>query len=389
MQVSHRNCQVKRSLRISSASFGERPVLGRFFHPEDHESLVLSYRLWQTKFGGAPSVLGRMVMLDGRAHRVVGVAPAEFRFPVDAEAWSSLELSPQRMASSERGNNMNLLLVCRLSAGTTPEQARERVNLYVTALKAQSGGDAGDLIHLGYFIDISSFAEHVSGDLRSPLSLLWAASLVVLLAGCANVAALLLSRTASRNREVAVRLALGATRPRILRQLVIESLLLGLLGGHLRRGTRRCRDFIVDRRGDSPERTLGIGSPRWPADALWAGPVADLRPGLRACSAFQLLRTNQISAMRRWGKHRFQSVFVGAQTAAALVLLVGAGLLLRSLWAVEQVHPGFDAENLSTARLVKPDGDPGFVERFNTELQSRPGIESAALSIRCLLPVTT
>jgi len=360
--------------------FDERPKLGRFFVPQDREALVLSYRLWQTRFGGESSVLGRMVVLDGNAHRVVGVAGPDFHFPVDAEAWTPLELSPQRMSLSERGNNMVLELVCRLRPGVTPKQAAERVNLYVKALKSPGAPDARDLTHLGYFIDLGSFAEYVAGDLKRPLSLLWTASLVVLLAGCANVAALLLSRVASRNREIAIRLAVGATRSRILRQLVIESLLLGLLGGlfgiALASGAVSSITHLAIPQRELLELT---GLDLWLmlyglAISMVCGLVFGLVPAL------QLLRPNQFSGMRRWGKHRFQSFYVGAQTAAALVLLVGAGLLLRSLWAVEQVRPGFDAENLSTARLVKPAGDPGFVERFNTELQAQPGKESAALA---------
>lgn len=360
--------------------FGERPMLGRFFVPEDRETVVLAYRTWQSRFGRDPSVLGRLVTLDGRPHRIVGVAPAEFQFPVDAEAWTPLEISPQRMSLSERGNNMILRLVCRLRAGVTLEQAAGRVGLYVKTLKAPGAADARDLTDLGYFIDLGSFAEYIAGDLKRPLSLLWAASLIVLLAGCANVAALLMSRAAGRSREIAIRLAVGATRSRILRQLVIESLLLGLLGGlfgiALAAGGISLLSRVAIPRNELLELTsldgrlmlYGLGL------SVACGLVFGLAPAL------QLLRRNPASGMRRWSKHRFQSVFVGMQTAAALVLLVGAGLLLRSLWAVEQVRPGFDAENLSTARLIKPAGDPGFVERLDAELQSRPGKVSAAIA---------
>jgi putative ABC transport system permease protein len=211
--------------------FGQQPLAGRFFVPQDRESTVLSYRLWQTQFGGDKSALGRAIALDGQPYRIVGIAPAGFQYPPTTQLWTSLTLDPKRMQAQERGNNMNLALFARLRDSVTPQQGANRVNLYVAALKAQGSPDAADLTKLGYFIDLDSFAHYLSGDLRRPLWLLWAAALVVLFTGCANVAVLLLSRVAGRRREVAIRLSLGATRLQIVRQLLVESLLLGAMGG--------------------------------------------------------------------------------------------------------------------------------------------------------------
>lgn len=365
--------------------FGERPRAGRFFTPEDRESVVLSHGLWKAQFGGEDTVIGRVMMLDGQPHRIVGVAPASFRFPVDAQAWTPLVLSPARLR--ERGNNMNLAIFARLKEGVTPAQAEDRVNRYVAALKSPVDGEAPAMAKLGYFVDLEPFAGHVAGDLRRPLWLLWAAALAVLFNGCATVAALLLSRVAGRKREMAIRLSLGATRLQILRQLLVESLLLGALGGAfgvlvaagalslLTRVSIPGRRLLELVTLDSQLMLYGL------ALALASGLVFGLAP------AVQLLRESQSEAIRRGARHGFQNLFVTAQVAAALMLLVGTGLLLRSFWALQQVRPGFDPAHVGTAYFIKPKDDPGFITRLETRLASSPGVQSSALAFP--LPFTS
>ncbi len=359
------------------AVFGERPMAGRFFSAEDRESAILSHRLWQAQFGGDPSVLGKVLMLDGQPHRIVGIAPPNFRFPADAQLWTPLELTAQRLA--ERGNNMNLALFARLRDGVSPEQAADRVNRHVGGVMS-SGADGQELAKLGYAIDLEPFSRYVAGDLQRPLWLLWAAALLVLFTACANVAALLLARTAARQREMAIRLALGAARPQILRQLMVESLLLGGLGGlfglliaalalsFLTQMTIPGRQMLelvaLDRRLMLYALGLSLGS----------GLLFGLAP------AIQLLRSSQTSAMRRWARHRFQNVFVAAEVAVAVVLLVSTGLLVRSLRALAEVRPGFEPAGVTTAFLIKPTNDPGFLARLEAELRVSPGVEAAALA---------
>ena len=207
--------------------FGTAPALGRFLNSEDRHHLVLSYDMWQTQFGGDAGVIGRAVMLDEVPYRIVGVAPKEFRFPAEAEAWCPLILSGDRL--TRRGWNMDLLVLARLRTGVAAAQAAGRVNRYIAGVAVQPGG--ADLAKRGYGVDLDPLAAYVAGELRQPLWLLWTAAFVVLLTGCANVAGLLLTRSASRRREIAVRISVGATRWQIVRQLLLESLALGLLGG--------------------------------------------------------------------------------------------------------------------------------------------------------------
>ncbi len=358
--------------------FREQPLAGRFFAPEDQHGVVLSYRFWKAQFGGDLSVIGRPILLDGQPHRVIGVAGAGFQYPANAQLWTPLVLAPDRLR--RRGYNMNLAVFARLRDDVTPAQAADRVKRYVAALKSADSGEAHELAKLGYFIDLGSFAHYVAGDFRRPLWLLWAAALLVLLTGCANIAALLLSRTAGRRREMAVRLSLGATGFQIVRQLLVEALLLAALGGAcgiavaqigvsaLTGLTIPGKPMLELVRLDHRLMLYGLGL------ALASGLLFGLAP------AAQLLRDSQTSAMARGARRRFQDAFVTAEVAAAFVLVAGTGLLLRSLWALEQVHPGFNPSGVSTAFFIKPKNDPGFLGRLESTLGSSAGVESAAVA---------
>lgn len=358
--------------------FDERPALGRFFVPEDRESIVLSHGMWQAQFGGSPSAIGRLIMLDAKPYRIVGVAPPRFRFPASAQAWTPLVLSPERL--QQRGMNMNLSLCARLKDGITMAQAADRVNRHVAGIKSPDTADGRELAKLGYYIDLDSFAHYIGGDLRRPLYVLWAAALVLLFTACANVAALLLSRVAGRRREMAIRLSLGATRVQILRQLLIESLLLGALGGVFGIVIAGWAVSLLTRVSIPGKELLGLVTLDYRLIlyglglALASGVVFGIAP------AVQLLKESQTAAMKRGARRRVQDAFVSAEVAAALVLLIGTVLLMRSFWAVQQVRPGFDPSNLSTGYLIKPEHDPGFLDRLHGKLVASPGGESAALA---------
>jgi putative ABC transport system permease protein len=355
------------------AVFNERPELGRFFTADDRESLVLSYAFWQSRFGGDPSVIGQTILLDGKPHRIVGVARSHFRVPANALAWSSLDLSGP--SYQRRGYNMRETVFARLKDGITLAQAADRVNRYVAGLKASDP----EMREYGYGIELKSFAHYVAGELRRPLLLVWAAALLVLITGCANVAGLLLARSAGRKREIAIRFSLGASGVQVLRQLLVESLVLGALGGGA--------GLFVAEGGVALARKLTIPGGRLlelvrldvPL-ALYALVVALLTALLFGLApAVQLLRHSQTSALVR-SRRRFQNLFVAGEVAAAAALLIVTGLLVRSLWAVEQVQPGFNPAHLTTAQFMKPQNDPGFIARLDERLQTTPGVESAALA---------
>lgn len=356
--------------------FGELPALGRFFNPDDQFSVVLSHAFWQTAFGHDPNVLGRVLILDDKPYRIVGVAPVEFHFPVNAQVWVPLTLTPDRLA--RRGYNMQLDVVARLNGGVTPVRAVDRVRRYVAGLKAAPGNS--DLAKLGYTIDLDPFAVYVAGDLRRPLMLLWIAAAVVLLAGCANVAGLLLTRVASRRREIAIRISLGATPGQVIRQLLIESSALGIVGGLAGLVMARLATSLLTRAALPGKALLGLVSldarvlAYGFALAVLSGIVFGLAP------AWQLMRDSQVSDLVRSRRRWFQDVFVVAQVAGAFALLVVTVVLLRSFRAVERLDPGFDASHLTTAFALKPKNDPAFLDRLESAVRSSPGIEAAALA---------
>ncbi|HUK17494.1 MAG TPA: ADOP family duplicated permease [Bryobacteraceae bacterium] len=356
--------------------FGAAPALGRFPGGNDPQSLVISYEMWQAQFGGDAGIIGRAVMLDGAGYRVVGVAPKDFRFPADCSAWSPLILSNDRLA--RRGYNMNLLVLARLRTGVTAAQAAGRVNRYIAGVAAQPGG--ADLAKSGYGIELDSLAAYIAGELHGPLWLLWTAAFVVLLTGCANVAGLLLTRSWGRRKEIAVRISVGATRWQIVRQLLLESLTLGLLGGLAGLGLARLGLALVTRAPipGRPALELVTLDGRMLLYGMALATASAMLFGL--APALQLLRDSQISALARSRRRRFQDVFVTAEVAGAFVLVVVTGLLLRSLWNVEQIHIGFDPQHLTTAYFTKPQNDPGFQDRLLAALKSAPGVESAALA---------
>ena len=357
------------------AVFNEHPALGRFLTADDRESVVLSDGFWRTAFGADRNVLGQVLMLDDKPHRIVGVASPEFRFPATAQAWAPLVLGPDRF---RRGYNMNLQVFARLKDGVTTTQAAGRVSRYVAALKSETGGS--DLARIGYTIDVDSFAEYIGGDLRRPLMLLWIAAAVVLLAGCANVAGLLLTRGANRKREIAIRVSLGAGRWQVVRQLLTESVLLGAIGGFVGAAIALIAVRLLARLAIPGKQILQLVS--LDRQMLVYGFLLALLSGVLfgMAPAIQFWRESQTSSLARSRRRWFQDVFVTMQVAAAFMLVSTTALLLRSLWKIEQQRPGFEPQGLTTAFLIQPKNDPGFFDRLESALRASPGVEAAALA---------
>ena len=361
--------------------FDEYPAMGRFFTSEDDEfCVVLSEGLWRTRFGGDPSTVGRTMMLDNRPYRIVGIAPAGFRFPARAQLWTSLVLAPERLLDAERGRNRSLSVFARRKEGVSETQAAGRVRRYVDGLLAADAAHNGEFSTNGYGIELMNFGRYVAGDLRRPLLLLWSAALIVLLTGCANIAGLLLARSSSRRHEIAIRIVLGATPTQIVRQLLLESLLIGAFGGAaglvvasvalslLTRLTLSGFEILRLVSLDSRLLLYGLGL------ALVSGLLFGMAP------AIQLVRRSRYAQLGRSRRGWQQGLFVAAEVCGAFVLIVITTLLLRSLWAIERIEPGFDPHNITTAFFIKPQNDPGFFDRLQSTLETTPGVQSAALA---------
>jgi putative ABC transport system permease protein len=380
--------------------FGTQPTLGRFFLPEEEELghepvVVLSYGYWRHGFGGDPGVIGRTLDLDGVRYTVVGVAPAEFEDPFhDPAVWRSRP--PGWDATRLARFNHSWRAIGKLADGVTLAQAQadqDRIWLHMAEEFPQ--------IHAGEAVQLKRAKEWMVGGARPAVLILLGAVGLVLLIACANVANLYLTRTVVRSREVALRAALGAGNGRIIRQLLTEVCLLFLLGGAAGLALAWVgMDALLALGGANLPRLSGIRID-WTVLGFTLGIslLTGVIFGLTA--AYQAVRSDLAAALQVGGRSTtgdrrsqvLRSGLVVAEIALSLVLLAGAGLLLKSLWNVQQVDPGFRAENVLTLNLAPRSGDysehPEITRLYEDILDrvgSLPGVRAAgAVNI---LPMT-
>jgi putative ABC transport system permease protein len=378
--------------RVSSNFFsvlGVQPLHGRLFLPEEdrpgrNHELILGYKLWQMRYASDPDVVGKSINLDGDPYVVVGVMGPKMAVPGFAQLWTPLGLSDQEAAV--RGEH-NLFSIGRLKPGVTIAQAQAELNTISQRLeKAYPEDDKG------WGAVVNSMREETVGSVRPALLMMLGAVAFVLLIACANVANLILARTFARRKEIAIRSAVGATRSRVIQQLLSESLILSLCGGALgllaaRFGIELLLKFFADklpRMGeiglDGPVLAFtfglsivtGILSGLLPALGMTKGDVSNaLKQGLG--------RTDTDS-----GSSSTRSALVVVEVALSVVLLIGAGLMIRSLWKLQTIDPGFDQRNVLTLAVMVPKHqftDPTqesqFFDAVLQRMRSLPGVESA------------
>lgn len=365
---------------------GVRPLLGSLpdveARPADVRTVVLGYGLWQARYGGEARVLGRTVRLDGVPHVVIGVMPPGFHFPDrDAQLWRPLQLVEEDYV--ERENNY-LEAVGRLAPGVTFERARADLDAVVERL-ARAYPETNEETGVSFF----RMRDQFSPRLRLMLQALCGASLCILLLACANLGNLLLARAGARERELAVRAALGAGRERLARQLLTESVALAVVGGAagvlVALMVFPLLSLMVPATlpiGGTPElnlRLLAIAALFTALTGLGFGVFPAVRAGGR--TALDALRGGGAAGRKR----RYRSVLVAVEVATAVVLLVSSGLLIRAILRVQATDPGFRTEGVLTLRTVLP--KPEYVsaekrEQFYrdvlTEVRRLPGVQSAA-----------
>ena len=368
---------------------GAEPALGRIFLPEEDSPgaarvAVLSQGLWQRRFGGERSAVGRDVLLNGEHYTVAGVMPADFEFAYpNVDLWIPVAFTPEQL--NDHANHY-LEVVARLKPGVTVEQARADLNVVARRISEAHPEDA-----TGLSAAVVPLREYLAGNVRTPLLLLLAAVALVLLIACANVAGVLLSRAAARRREIAVRAALGASRLRIVRQLMTESVLLsaagGLLGALLALWTFAFLGQLV------PAGMRAMSEPRLDsavlAFTLLVSLLASLAFGL--APALQASKTDLNDALKQaggrggagWGR-TLRGAFVVAEVALALVLLVGAGLVVRTLYNLRGQYAGLRPENVLTVRTQLADNryrEPArraaFYEGVLERVKGLPGVVAA------------
>lgn len=371
------------------ATLSVDPLHGRSFQAEDDRPnappiAILSHNLWRSRYGADPTLVGRTVLLDGKQTRVTGILPPDFQLPVS----SADILVPQTLARSERGRPGPFSVVRafgRLKPGISIQQAQASLApLFDESLKYVPKGFLKE-VHLS----VVSLQERQTRDSRSASWLLLAAVGVVSLIACANVANLLLARAASRQRELAVRAALGAGRWRLVRQALTESTMLSLIGGSL--GCALAFGLLRIFVALAPSGIRGLAQASIDARALLftlgvslsASLLFGLAPALYQPPPEMLSGARMAVASRRWFRH---ALLVG-QIAASLILLTSAGLLLRSLWKLQNVPLGLDASHVLVMPVVlgpQAYPDPAkrgvFFEELERRITAAPGLEAAAVS---------
>jgi predicted permease len=386
--------------QVVSANFfqvlGVAPILGRDFHWEEEKpgnrAVMLSYSFWQSNFGSAKDVAGKTIRMDGHSYTVAGVMPRSFQFPLEGPApalWISLanDAEGKSPPTSQRGFDC-LSVIGRLKPGVTREQATADLSLIAGNLARQYPDNNKQYSSAL----VESELEHMTGDTRPALRVLFGAVTLVLLIACANVAGLLLARGSKRSAEFALRAAVGASRAAIIQQLLVESVVLSVCGGVA--GAALAFGLLRGMVGLMP-----LNIPRMEEATIDGGVLAfvmvvSILTGLLfgALLAWRISQPMPAQALRDGsrgvaggrGQHRAHNGLVVAQTAIGLVLLVSSGLLIRSFVRILNVDPGFDPKHVLTARIrvsfdkLNHDQHFQFYNQLLARISAFPGVQSAS-----------
>ena len=371
------------ALRVQAGS-------GRLFTNDEDKPgaepvVVLSYGLWQRRFGGQLGILNQPITLNGKSYTVIGIMPPDRQFPMRAEMWVPVGPLSSQESWTQRGNHPGLYGVARLKPGVTLAAARADMDMIGANLEKQYNDS-----NAGNGIGVRPLLEIFISDIRRPLWVLFAAVGFVLLIACANIANLLLARATARQREMAIRSAMGAGRWRIVRQLLTESVLLGLIGGALGLFLGRWGiELILYMSPDAIPRSKEIGLD-WRVMAFTiglscvTGILFGLVPALQAgiVDVHETLKETGRGTSRR---HWLRSSLVVVEVGTTLVLLIGAGLMIRSFYRLQKVNPGFSYEHLTSFSVSLPekkyktsDQQSDFYKRLLENMRALPGVEATA-----------
>jgi putative ABC transport system permease protein len=368
-----------------------QPVLGRTFSPDEDRPgqgnvVILGNKLWRDHFASDLTIVGRNVLLNSQTYTVIGVMPPKFKFPDWADLWVPMAWSDERRAV--RGNH-NYMVIGRLKPEVNVAQAKEDLSAISGRLEQQYPED-----DKGWGATLLPLREQLVGDVRPALLVLLGAVAFVLLIACANVANLVLAKTLARKKEIAIRTSLGASRAVVLRQILAETLILSISGAAFglflaRFGIALMEKFLADQLPSSVEITLDAQVLAFTLFlALFAGILAGLLPAVRftRTDVYEALKQGQSRGGSDSSGNKTRGLLVVSEVALSLVLLVGAGLMLRTLLQLSSVRPGFDPNNVLTAalpvpgtRFSTPAAEARFCGQLLEQLRATPGVLSAAL----------
>ena len=371
-----------------------QPLRGRFFLPEEDKPgannvAIVSERFWQRRYGRDEAILQSSLTLNNKPYSIVGVMPGSFRFPGEFDIWLPIALDPEKETQGEIFSLVEV--VGRLKPGANPQGVQNELTL----IARQASEQGKDPLPLSA-VEVAPLHTQLIAGVRSTVLVLWGAVGLVMLLACVNVASLMVSRTLARQREMAVRAAVGARRWQLIRQLLTESVLIGLVGGTLGLliavwGTRAIASLVpkgfttsVYDLNNIPldwrvfAFTLGL--------SFLTGIVFGLAPALTASKPdlIKALRSTRSYGWMSFGLRSFRGWLVVAELALAVVLLLAAGLLVRSFNKLVAINPGFDRENVLTLRINLPRSDyskpaqkKAFYEELVQRVKSLPGVQSA------------
>jgi predicted permease len=386
LNCRHISADLFSALRVPAA-------IGRVFNNDEDKPgappvVVLGYRLWQSRFGGDAGIIGQAITLDGRAYSVIGVMPADFTFPLHSSVDLWVPVGPLSSSSDWQDRSWHQVSgVGRLKPGVTLEQARAEMNAIYRGLDERPNDERGDRVKIEPLLD------NTVGDKGTALWTLLGAVGLVLLIACANVANLLLARAATRQREMAVRIALGAGRWRVVRQLLTESVLLALAGGGLGWLTAlwsmplilKIAQGVIPR---ASEINLDTGVLAFTAVvALLTGILFGLAPAWQASGVDVQSVLKDTTRNTTGGRGLLRQALVVTEVALTLVLLIGAGLLLRSFYRLQQLDDGFVSERVLSFNIDLPERKYdanekriAFYQNLHEKLRELPGIEEVAFA---------
>ena len=372
--------------------FGVQPILGRTLRPEEdirgqHRVVVLSERLWMRRFGGDPNILGRKLSLGGEPFTVVGVMGPTFRLPQYAELWTPLAWTDEERTVR---NNHNATVIARLRRDVDLQTANTEMTVISRRLEQQYPED-----NKSWGAVVIPLHQDLVADIRPSLMVLLGAVAFVLLIACANVANLVLARTIGRRKEIGVRLALGASGGRVLRQILCETAVLGVAGGVIGLLVASAAvKLIVAYFGTTLPEAMAV---RLDLPVLTFTLLLSLATGIvvGAGAAWRLTRTNVSDALKQGLSRtdadnsgtRTRNALVVAEVALSLMLLIGAGLMVRSLYHLQNADMGMDPRNVLAAALIvpqarydTPEKQTRFYDRVLERVRALPGVESASLT---------
>ena len=359
---------------------------GRTFTPDEEQPgrdqvVVISHGLWQRAFGANPNIVGQTLTLNSRSFTVVGIMPAGFQLPREADLWVPLAWDDKERQTR---SIHDYIVIARLKQNVSLPQAQAEMSTISTRLEQQYPEE-----NSGWGAVVIPLREDLVGDIRTALLVLFSAVGFVLLIACANVANLMLARGANRQKEIAVRIALGAGRARLIRQLLTESVLLAVTGGVLGLLLAVWGSRMLVRLGSLPN-SGDIGIDTWALGftllvSFAAGIIIGIVPALQFTKS-SLSETLKQGSGRTGGspmKQHTRKALVVSEVALSLVLLIGAGLMIRSFWKLQNVDPGFDTSNaltmsvaLTPIRYSEPHQQLAFLDRAMEQIRAVPGVVS-------------